>query len=262
MFSRSFLPANTTLQTLTGRITIYHNEKRYGFIKTADNESFFFHYDRKEQSNLKQRGVKNAMHRFTAGDEVEFQLKPDDRHTDKMQAYNIMYKSNCYRSELIESAAENKTLEGTLIRHGNDFFVRHLKADISVPVRISGWEIDLPEVYDARIGTRVEFKLNPAKHLKRLAASLTHCRFCKEYISLSQLKESGFTTTAVITGKNWQGMYATVLDGAINAFVPMPRELDEEQRYNFFRFNKGDKVKVKIKNIQSKNKNVSLLIAE
>lgn len=261
MNSQPFLSADTTTELLTGRITHYNTKKKYGFIKTEVNQSFFFYFNIREQIELMNSGIKNALRGPRPGDVVEFQLRPNLRDNTKMVAYNLVYLRNFFKEQLMQHAEENKILKGTLVQQNDAYFIKHPDADILIRVLISEWETDLNLTYADRINNTVEFTVNPGRHFNALGAILTDRRFCKEYVPLLQLQASDNTTTAVITQKIWRGIHATILDGTVNAFATFPKEFSEEQRNHFFRFNAGDKVKVKIKAIR-KSKRVSITIAE
>jgi cold shock CspA family protein len=261
MNSQPFLSADTATQTLTGRITHYNPEKKYGFIKTENNQSYFFHYDMREQIRLRQAGIKNAMFNFYDGDHVSFQLRPNFKNPSEVVAHKLVYVNNFYREQLKEHAAENKTLTGTLIKKEEEYFIKHPQTEMYIPVLISEWEIDLNLIYNDRVRKTVEFTLTPCKSFKGIRALLTGRKFSEEYKELLHLQETGQIIKAVISGKIWKGLFARLLNGKVYAFALLPKELNEEQCNHFLRFNPGDIVKARIVKIK-KNKRVSITIAE
>lgn len=169
-----------------------------------------------------------------------------------MIAYNLMYRSNEHIDMLLHYAAENKTLRGTLVKKGEDFFVKHLQAEIFIPVSISSWETDLELTYNNNIDQTVRFTLNKAKNFKTLKAYLADRKFCSRYINLLHIKAEGNPIPAVIVRKNDHCVFARILGGAMAVVALVPKDINEEQRNHFFRFNKGDRVMVKLKNIANR----------
>ena len=87
-----------------GNITRIENSKRFGFIETKNDNSYFFFIDRKEQTQMKRQGLIDKRHTFCSGDEVEFQLRPSQRELGKYEAYNLKFIKNERRQKLIEES--------------------------------------------------------------------------------------------------------------------------------------------------------------
>lgn len=250
-----------TKLTYFGHVSRYDTDRHFGFIETEDNTYFFF-FDKKEQIQLKKSGVIDRIHKFSSGDEVEFQLRPSIKDSSRLEAYNIKFIRNLRRQKLVEEAKEKDILLGYLKQVDNEkLFVKHKTTYVFVPLKISEWETDLEAVYFDRIDKLVEFRLTQTEKLDKLCAVLTDRKFSKEYQMITELMQSEQATEAKITGRNIHGLFATVFNGTLNGFVTLSKEPTPGEQEIFQKLRKGDDALVKLKH-HPDTKNLFLKLAD
>jgi cold shock CspA family protein len=245
-----------------GHITRFDSERHFGFVETENENSYFFFFEKTEQIQLKRQGLINKIHKFCSGDEVEFKLRPSQKDTNKTEAFDLRFIKNERREKLIEEANQSDNLLGYLKLIDNDkFFVKHISTYVFIPIDISDWETDLHETYTNRLDKLVNFKLTQTQKIDKLKAILTDMKFIDEYYELKSAIDNATILTATITGKNSQGLFATILNGHIDGFIPVSTNPDNFELLKFEKLRKGNNTNVKIKHIFN-NKKVSLTLTE
>ena len=254
-----------TLQTHKGHITRYETKRHFGFIETAENESYFFLHDKAEVIKQKKEGKIKTVHKHCSGDEVEFKLKRSLKDNEKFEAYDIIFIRNERRDNLIKEALINPKLLGYLKLIDNEkLFVKHINTYVFIPVQMSDWESDLQTFYFDRIDKLVEFNLTQTEKVDKLAAILTGRKFVAEYKTIIDLFTKGNSTTALIIGKNHSGYFAVLSINNIYAFIPISKGskgLTKAETDYFFKYKKGDTVNVKLKYVNT-NRQVILEFAD
>lgn len=232
-----------TLQTFTGHITRFDNQRNFGFIETENNEQYFFFFDKAEVIAQKRAGIIEKVHKYCSGDEVQFKLQPCAKDKTKLQAYDLKFIRNQRRELLIEEAKTNDILLGYLKLIDNEkFFVKHISTYVFIELKISNWETNLQANYYNRIDTLVEFQLTQLEKIDRLSATLVQRDFKKQFNQISNLRTSQELTPALVTGRNKNGFFVTILNNTTNAFITC-----DEEKLNFYNFQKGDTVNVIVK---------------
>lgn len=239
-------------QTFKGFISRFDVEKSYGYIETPSHGSFFFFIDTTIYRNKKEL---NEAHKFRAGDEVEFKVK---KYTDGAnKAYDLKFIQNTRRDKIINEATEFNTLKGYLKKVENKYFVKHLETYIFIPLAISEWETDLDLIYDDRINTLVLFELHNLKKPTQIFATLKDRVLKPEFRLLTEIKEANATTMASVTGKNEFGLFATIFNSTMKAFI---RLVDAGEILEYSDSKKGDVVEVKVSSLSPESKIVILKI--
>lgn len=253
-------------KTYIGHITLYDNERNFGFVESEDEQSYFFFIDKKEQLReqikLRKQGQRSKTHQFCSGDEVEFKLKPSQKATEKTEAYDLKFIKNERREQLINEANQSDNLLGYIKLIDNDkLFVKHISTYIFIPLVISNWETNIDEVYYNRAEQLVTFRLTQTQKIDKLKAVLTDTKFIDEYYELLSAKENETVLTAKITGRNSEGLFATLFNGQVNGFVPISKNPDSLELLKFEKLRKGNSTDVKVKHIFN-DKRVSLTFAD
>jgi cold shock CspA family protein len=245
----------------TGYISRFDIERQFGFIESENENSYFFFLDKTELIQLKRKGLIDKIHKFCTGDEVEFELGPSKKDANKIVAYNLKFIKNEKRQKLIDEAIQFDMLSGFLKLIDEDkFFVKHLTTYIFVPLVISAWETDLDEIYNNRTNSLVNFKLTQSQKNNKLKAVLTDVKFCDEYYELLAAIDNETEFPALLTGKNTQGLFATIFNGRIEGFIPISKYPDNLELLKFEKLKKGNITNVRVKQILN-NKRVSLTLA-
>lgn len=248
--------------TYIGHVTRFDNERHFGFIETENEKSYFFFFDKTEQIQLKKQGLVNKIHKFHSGDEVEFKIRPSQKDAIKFEAFDLKFIKNERRENLVTEAIQTDTLLGYLKLIDNEkFFVKHKSTYVFIPLDISEWETDLDEIYYNRIDKLVNFRLTQTQKLDKLKAVLTDAKFSKEFYEIKSSIDNETTIQATITGKNSQGLFATIFDGLIEGFIPISKNPDNIELLRFEKIKKGSIREVKVKYLFN-NKRVSLVLTE
>lgn len=249
-------------KTYNGHITRYDSDRHFGFVETQDENSYFFFFDKTEQIQLKKQRLINKIHKFCSGDKVEFKLRPSRKSIDKLEAYDLKFIKNERREQLINEANQSDNLLGYIKLIDNEkLFVKHISTYVFIPLVISNWETSLDEVYYNRVEQLVTFRLTQTQKIDKLSAVLTDTKFIDEYYELQSAKDNETILTANITGKNSDGLFATLLNGQVEGFVPISKNPDTLELLKFEKLRKGNKADVKIKSIFN-NKKVSLTLID
>ena len=243
----------------SGHISRYDKDKGFGFIESKDQESFFFTFDYAAQIKRKRNVEIPRIHKFSSGDEVEFKLKASLKDGKEFIAYDVKFIKNIRRQKLVDESTSRGILYGYLKKIDQKYFVKHDNTYVLVKVYISDWEIDLEKVYSERIDKLVNFRMLHSHRLDKLSAILTDRKYCKQYTELLDLITLDNTTFAFITGKNTFGLFATLFNGSLQAFIPLSKQMPLEEIEKIQQIGIGDYVDVKIKFLNT-NKTVTLSI--
>jgi ribosomal protein S1 len=138
--------------------------------------------------------------------------------------------------------------------------VKHVSSYVYIPLQITDWEIEIEKNYTNRIDELVEFRLTQTENIYKLIAVLVDATYTPEFHLLTQLHNHKEIIQAALVGKNEDGYFATLLDGKVDAFILIPKELTEAQRNLLSNLKKGDSLPVTIKQIYN-NKKASLVLA-
>lgn len=250
-----------TSKIYTGHVARFDYNKYFGFIETDARSSYFFFYDKAEVARQRRAGF-NTGHKFSAGDEVEFKLRPSLKDPAKAEAYDVIFIRNERRDKLIEEANNAEFLLGYLKQiDGDKLFVKHISTYMTIPVNVSAWEMDLKKVYTNRLDQLVSFTLTDTEKPDKLSAVLKDRVFSPAYEKVSALKASGEICKAIIKAKNADGYAAVLINAEVDAFIPLPRDLSPTETAAFFCYEKAAEVAVRVKNIYD-NGRVSLGLAE
>ncbi|CAN5802749.1 hypothetical protein BH11BAC4_BH11BAC4_08850 [soil metagenome] len=242
----------------TGHVTRYDKEKQFGFIETADKQSYFFFRDKAEITRLKKAGSESWAHAYAIGDEVEFQVRPSGKENGRLEAFEINFIRNEQRNKLIEEAMQGEPLTGYLKSIKEKLFVKHISTYQLIPVDISAWETGIEAIYKNRLDSMVTFRLAEPNRIGKLTALIEGRQFSPVYEKLIALKDSGESIKGIITGKNEDGYFVTVFE-AVEGFIVNPKNRSTEESALFFKYEKGDEVMVTIK-AMNKNRKLSLEI--
>lgn len=245
-----------TGELFRGQVSRYDKERHFGFIETPDKQSYFFYRDKAEVIRLKRIGDDSTHHNFTTGDEVEFKVRPSNKENGRMEAYELRFIRNEQRDKLMDQAEQGLALEGYLKSIKEKLFVKHTGTYLLIPVDVSAWETNLEEVYNNRLDSVVTFHLTKTGKSGRLSAIVEGRKFSAVYDALTSLQASGESIPAIITGKNEDGYFVTVLEG-VQGFIRLPKDMTDEARTAFFTYNQGEQVMVNVRAIH-KNKKLSL----
>lgn len=245
-----------------GHVTRFDNERHFGFVETEEEQTYFFFFDKKEQIKLKKQGLIDKIHKFHSGDEVEFKIRPSQKDNNKFEAFDLKFIKNERRENLVAEANQSETLLGYLKLIDNEkLFVKHKSTYVFIPLDISEWETDLEEVYYNRIDKLVSFKLTQTQKTDKLKAVLTDVKFDQNYYEIKSAVDNEKTLQATITGKNSQGLFATIFNGQIEGFIPISKNPDSNELLKFEQVRIGTIENVKVKHIFN-NKRVSLVFAD
>lgn len=85
-------------------------------------------------------------------------------------------------------------------------------------------------MYAAREDEIVNFKLTQTEQVHKLAAVLVDAQFAPEYNAVLVLQKSQEITPASLVGKNEDGYFTTLLDGKVEAFLPISQNLTDAER--------------------------------
>lgn len=244
----------------TGHIVRYEREKHFGFIETEEKEKAFFFFDKEMQRKFLKDGG-DPEHKFSSGDEIDFRVRVSSKDRNKWEAYDLKFIRNIRREQLLEEAAENPVLKGYIKKISNGkLMVKHVTSYVYIPLQITDWETDIEKNYTSRIDELVEFRLTQTENIYKLIAVLADATYTPEFHLLTQLHNNKEIIQAALVGKNEDGYFATLLDGKVDAFILIPKELTEAQRNLLSNLKKGDSLPVTIKQIYN-NKKVSLVLA-
>lgn len=242
-----------------GVIARYDREKHLGFIEMEDGQVVFFLFDKAMHLKFLKDGG-DPEHRFSYGDEVEFKMKPSTKERNKWEAYDLRFIRNPRREMLLLDAVENTVMRGYIKRiNTGKLMIKHAGSYVFIPLQVSDWETDIDTVYTARIDEIVDFKLTQTNDIYKLTAVVTDAKFVPEYHELCRLQAAHELLQAALVSKNADGYFATLLDGKVDAFIPIQKELTDAQRALLSNLKKGDTLPVTIKQIYH-NKKVSLLL--
>ncbi len=246
----------------TGCVISCDNSKNFGFIQQSkSNRHYFFHIEKREMEKLKEQGIIEKIHTFSAGDEVEFKVRPSVKFRNQLEAYEVKFLRNPDRDQLVKESLAGHNLYGYLKETDGKFYIKHQDTYITLPVAISRWEVNLASVYTARRSKLVGFRLvteNPEK----LRVTVLGREFCPEYKKIVELIISGEPTPALLTGRHDKGFFAKIFDRTIDAFVPVlevgltPLQLELRAK-KLAELTVGDTVLMKIGEVFS-NRQVSL----
>jgi cold shock CspA family protein len=228
-------------KTYQGIITYYSNEKSFGFIDTEIQEGIFFYNDTSYLRGISRKELKE-IHRFQIGDEVTFSVRNSTRG---YEAYNLQFIKNQKIETLCNLINEKKELPGFLKKIGNNFFVKDKETYLFIRIKISIWETALDKIYESRINEPVFYSVS-RKHenIHKMHAYLVDRLFDESYYILQTYKDAGLQTNAIITGKNKNGYFITLLDNRVSAFLNF-KELENEN----VNLKKHDKIKVMINDL-------------
>jgi len=247
--------------TYKGYVTRVEPERQFGFIETENGCTYFFAIDNKGERKRKQLGLMDKIHKFCSGDEVEFQVRTTRKDKNKIEAYSLKFIRNERRQKLIDEAILNDSMLGYIKLIDNEsFFIKHISTHVFIPLSISAWETDLEEVYNKRIDKLVKFRLIETHQIDKLKAVLTDVRFLPEYYELQSAINNDFILSATITGKNSKGLFAEILNGRIEGFIPISKNPKELELMKFEKFRKGSVAKVRVKCLFD-NRKASLILA-
>lgn len=223
-----------------GTITYINYIKKYGFIQNKDNTNFFFYF-----GNI-------SAHQYLKGDFVKFKLKLSEKDNRKEIAYDLKRVGNSFLELLLKEYYNKQYLSGYLKHIDNGKYnVKHIPSDIEVPVHISVWKNNIYETYNNRINKIVKFKLKEDR-LPKVFAYLSDISFCPELKILQKFVESQKIIKALITGRNDDGYFATIIKGKVKGFIYCK---------DGHSFRNNNYVKVKIKRISEKTKQITLIPA-
>ena len=217
-----------------GHITRFDSKRHFGFVETENENSYFFFFDKTEQIQLKKQGVVNKIHKFCSGDEVEFKIRPSQKDINKVEGFDLKFIKNERREKLIEEANQSESLLGYIKLIDSDkLFIKHISTYVFIPLDISDWETDLDEIYTNRVDELVNFKLTQTQKIDKLKAVLTDVKYSNDYYELKSAIDNETTLSATITGKNSQGLFATIKNGRIEGFISVPKNPDNIELLKF-----------------------------
>jgi hypothetical protein len=232
-------------KTYKGIITYYSNEKTFGFIDTEIKEGIFFYNDTSYLKGVSRKELRGIRYEFQTGDEVYFRIRNSSKEFSKYEAYDLQFIKNEKNETLFKLIDEKKELPGFLKKIGNDFYVKDKETYLFIRIKISIWETALDKIYESRINELVYYSvLKRNEKVHKMNAYLIDRLFSESYYILQTYKESGLKTDAIITGKNKDGFFITLLDNSVNAFLKV-KEMKDEHVY----LNKHDKIEVMIKSL-------------
>lgn len=84
-----------------GHISRYNKKMGFRFIKTPNQESFYFIRDYRNEIQRKRNGEILRIHKFSSGDEVEFKLKESSRKGKEYEAYDVTFIQNIRSQKLV-----------------------------------------------------------------------------------------------------------------------------------------------------------------
>jgi hypothetical protein len=243
-----------------GTVASYDREKHIGFINVEGNQVAFFYFDRIMQLAFVKNGGHPA-HQFSYGDELSFKLNQSRRDPSKLEAYDLTFIRNQRIDLLLEEAKTNEPLRGYIKKHSSGkWMIKHAASYVHIPIQITDWEINTAAVYAAREDEIVNFKLTQTEQVHKLAAVLVDAQFAPEYYAVLALQKSQEITPASLVGKNEDGYFTTLLDGKVEAFLPISQNLTDAERALLSNLKKGSELPTRVKNIYP-NRRVSLSLA-
>lgn len=243
-----------------GTVASYDREKHIGFIDVEGGQVAFFYFDRIMQLAFVKNGGHPA-HQFSYGDELSFKLNQSRRDPSKLEAYDLTFIRNQRIDLLLEEAKTKDLLRGYIKKHSSGkWMIKHAASYVHIPIQITDWEINTEAVYAAREDEIVNFKLTQTDQLHKLAAVLIDAQFAPEYHAVLALKKSQEITPASLVGKNEDGYFTTLLDGKVEAFLPIPQKLTDAERALLTNLKKGSELPTRVKNVYP-NRKVSLVLA-
>lgn len=237
-----------------GIVTYYSTERHFGFLDTENEESIFFFVDTRKARELRKEKNQYVRTNFIRGDEVTFKLKHSDRSEYGFEAYDLDYIKNDKVEQLYNQLEVNKEFPGYLKKIGDEYFVKDKLTYLFIPVKTSVWEADVEQVYESRINRPVIYTITakPAKP-EKLKAVLCDRIYSDVLYQLKDYKEKSIRSAAMITGKNKDGYFATMLDGKVNTFIPFNKEGTVP-----LNFSKGDEVEVIVTSVYDQGVRIQL----
>lgn len=219
---------------MNGKIIYYTPTKNYGFIEAEDGEQYFF-FNEKER---------RLSHRFTAGDEVEFDLHANHLKPGTVKAVITKYIENKRINDSLNELLEGSEFKGYLKKlPENKWMVKHMPSKIFIELpKISRYEVDIEEVYDNRENTMVTAIVKRVRG-EKISAILVDRRFMPEYYQAKVCLSSGQTVSAKVTGENDDVIFCTIFSRNCGASI-LKHKLASPLRVN-----KGMFIPVKIVNV-------------
>lgn len=241
-------------KTYQGVITYYSKEKSFGFIDTDIKEEIFFYNDTAYLRGVSRNELKE-IHQFQIGDEVTFNVRNSSKEPSGYEAYNLQFIKNEKIQILFKLVDEKKEIPGFLKKIGNNFYVKDKETYLFIRIKISVWETCLDELYEGRINEPVYYSiLKKNESIHKMNALIVDRVFSESYYILQTFKDSGLQTNAIITGKNKNGYYVTLLDNSVTAFLTF-KELENKS----INLTKHDKIEVTIKDVSDNHVGIKII---
>ncbi len=228
-----------------GLVTYFSIPKHFGFIDSDIQKKIFFYIDTYRIRKMNPEERKQQRKVFCKGDEVYFKVRPATKGRSGLEAYDLRYIRN-EKFDLLGLINDQQPLTGYIMKQDGWFYIKDKQTDLLIPLQISGWEINLKEVYERRINELVSWQAERIpKHLNNLKAILPDCVFNQTYFQLVALKENSELITVRITGKKKGGYFGTFLNNTVDCFIILKKEeLEKKPALNI-----GDIVACRIKHI-------------
>jgi cold shock CspA family protein len=244
---------------LYGIIAHFNPDKQFGFIDADNNESYFFHINKKE---VLEEGLTSHQHVFRTGDEVGFSVRKAHYDINKLEAYNLEYLGNERLLQVIKEVKKGKEQTGFIKLVDNDkLYIKDKNTYIFFPIEVSKWEVNLDATYYDRVNELVPYTLTQTENIYKLKATVLDALYCAEYLQISEALKKNMVLQARIDDLHHKGHYATLLESQIQGRITIPKDAPTALNDYFNSLKKGEFVDVLIKYLEGNKKVAMTLIA-
>lgn len=156
-----------------GEITYFNHQKKFGFIKTMDGESFFFYSSSQSRLEEKQQGLVQRMFTPFVGDTVSFLIRPSQQKKGELEAYGLKWLGNSHKESLLLAMKSDPAILGEVIPgHESVYYLKPENHTCWLKIVPGPWDENLTEFLEDKEGSWMNFKVVQKSNLQRMKVIL------------------------------------------------------------------------------------------
>lgn len=206
-------------ERLVGEIIYYNHQKKFGFIKTSDGDSFFFYSNSQIRWDEKQEGLIQKMFTPFVGDTVSFLIRPSEYKKGELEAYGLKWIGNSHKEALLLEMKSNLNIFGEILPGFESvYYLKPENHKCWLKIIPGPWDVELPSFLEDREGSWMNFRIVQKANLQRMKAILLESPKSSIYDYLSYHQKAGFPIPLRIISNKKGKIKVETEEGGIKGF--------------------------------------------
>lgn len=205
-----------------GEISYFNHQKKFGFIKTNEGDSFFFYSNSYSRWEEKQVGLIQKMFTPFLGDTVSFLIRPSQQKKGELEAYGLKWLGNSYKEALLLAMKSDPNLLGEVIPGPESvFYLKPENHKCWLKIISGPWDEDLEGYLEDKEGSWMNFRIVQKANLQRMKAVLVGSPKSSIYNYLEYHQKAAIPIPLRIVSCKKDRIKVETIEGEVQAFVNM-----------------------------------------